>query len=80
MLGTGGETSTLQHADHGAPDACALQHALSALRPRRVRFVLREQPYSCGNPATGQFAKWADCARLVQQDEAAGGGPYPQAG
>ena len=46
------------------------------LRPRRVRFVLREQPYSCGNPTTGQFAKWADCARLVQQDEAAGGGPY----
>ena len=41
-----------------------------------MRFVLREQPYSCGNPTTGQFAKWADCARLVQQDEAAGGGPY----
>ena len=39
-----------------------------------MRFVLREQPYSCGNPTTGQFAKWADCARLVQQDEAAGGG------
>ena len=50
-----------------------LQHALSGLRPRRVRFVLREQPYSCGNPATGQFAKWADCARLVQQ--AVGDGP-----
>ena len=41
-----------------------------------MRFVLREQPYSCGNPTTGQFAKWADCTRLVQQDEAAGGGPY----
>ena len=43
MLGTGVETSKLQHADHGGPDACALQHALNALRPRRVRFVLREQ-------------------------------------
>ena len=29
VLGTGGETSTQQHADHGAPDACALQHELN---------------------------------------------------
>ena len=74
VLGTSAETSKLQHADLGAPDACALQHALSGLRPRRVRFVLREQPHSCANPATGQFAKWADCVRLLGEDEAAGGG------
>ena len=29
VLGTGDETSTQQHADHGAPDACALQHELN---------------------------------------------------
>lgn len=71
VLGTSGESSKLQHADMGAPDACALQHALSALRPRRIRFVLRESPHSCANPATGQFSKWADCVALVREDEAA---------
>ena len=35
-----------------------------------MRFVLRESPYSCSNPA-GQFSKWADCVALVREEEAA---------
>ena len=63
-------TEQLQHADHGAPDACALQHALSGLRPQRVRFVLHEQPHFPQNPFSLAAPTKAFISQCLQREPA----------
>ena len=62
-----------------APEACALEVALSALRPVAVRFVTAEKDISpCHGSrrdrtaafASLQFAKWGMCAELIGAHEA----------
>ena len=79
VLATGSQQTSSGNADRGAPDACKMQHALNGLRPRRLRLVLREntEAPACGNAATGQYARWADCIELLRQDEAeSAAGPF----
>ena len=49
------------------PDTVALQRALTFLRPRRTRFVLREATTMCAEPVTAQHAHAAVCAALVRE-------------
>jgi hypothetical protein len=95
VLGTGSAKVSAQpppvRAETGAwedraPNACALEVALSALRPVAVEFIMTEGGAPCHKRARResdevafaslQFAKWARCAKLVESHEVEAGISY----
>ena len=62
---------TLRVDDLRVESPAALASALSVLNPRRTRFVNEDEAEApCGHAANRQFAKWAQCVDLVEDEEA----------
>ena len=56
--------------DNAQVGASLLAKALDALQPAAVTFHTGRSPQICGTPPTGQFQKWAECAKMARAHEA----------